>query len=84
MYENDLRHTAAAPELLPITTGERIDAIDVMRGIAIFGVLIAFTVWNLGGPPASTLSTADTVIDFILDLFLNSKAYTLLAFLFGL
>jgi len=79
MYENDMRQTA----LLPIMPGERIEAIDVLRGIAIFGVLLAFTVWNLGGPPASTLSTADTVINFILDLFLDSKAYTLLAFLFG-
>jgi uncharacterized protein len=79
MYENDMRQTV----LLPVTPGERIDAIDVLRGIAIFGVLLAFTLWNLGGPPASTLSTADTTINFILGLLLDSKAYTLLAFLFG-
>jgi len=51
--------------------------------IAIFGVLIAYTLWNLGSPPASTFSTPDKVIEFALTVFLDSKAYTLLAFLFG-
>ena len=83
MYENELERTAAANTLLPVSRNERIAEIDVLRGVAIFGVLIAYAMWNLGSPPASTWTTADTIVNWTLEVIVNSKAYTLLAFLFG-
>jgi hypothetical protein len=49
----------AAPALEPVQPGERILVLDVLRGFALFGVLLAYALWNLGGPPATTYSQAD-------------------------
>lgn len=81
MLENNRIVPAA---LQPVSPAERVDAIDVLRGIAVLGVLVAYTVWNLGSPPVETYGTFDQVLTFILNALLNTKAYTLLAFLFGL
>lgn len=69
--------------LSPIAPSERINSIDVLRGLAIFGVLLAYVTWCLGGPPASQLGSADKIIELALGLLVDSKAYTMLAFLFG-
>ena len=38
--------TSAKPDALhPVSTHERIDLIDVLRGFALFGVLLANLVW---------------------------------------
>ena len=68
----------------PVAPAARVDALDVARGAAILGVLVAYTVWNLGGPPEETFGSFDRILSFLLDAFLNTKAYSLLAFLFGL
>ena len=83
MSNHDPKQTITESSLRPIAAGERIQAIDILRGVAILGVLVAFAVWNLGNPPFATYSKADIVINFVLAAFLDSKAYTLLAFLFG-
>jgi uncharacterized protein len=83
MFDDNLTTTQAASSLLPVAPEERIDSLDVMRGAAMSGVLVAYTVWNLGGPPSDTYSTADQIIEFVLTILIDSKAYTLLAFLFG-
>src|SRR5215204_6484779 len=82
MLENNLysQNLPASP-LRPVSLNERIDAIDVLRGFAILGVLIAYAVWNLGSPPPETFTTPDKITNLILGIFVNSKAYTLLAFL---
>lgn len=82
--KNISRQEEVADTPRPVTPNERIDSLDVLRGIAILGVLVAYTVWNLGGPPPETYGTTDRVLSFVLGTFLNTKAYTLLAFLFGL
>lgn len=85
MSENSLSiQESSANRLQPISPNERIDAIDVLRGFAIFGVLIAYTVWNLGTPPHETYTTPDKITNFVLATFVDSKFYTLLSFLFGL
>ena len=68
----------------PVSKSERILALDVMRGFALLGVLLAYTLWNLGGPPEESYSRIDIVLDAIMSALVNSKAYTLFAFLFGL
>lgn len=79
---SSIRH--AAPPLQPVPPNERIAALDVLRGFALFGVLLAYTVWNLGGPPEHTYSMADRIINRTLLVSVDTKFYTLFAFLFGL
>ena len=69
--------------LQPVLPGERIDALDVLRGVAILGVLVAYAVWNLGTPPLETYGVRDQLLSFVLNLLVNNKAFTLLSFLFG-
>ena len=85
MLEKDVSHGEVGTNSpRPVSPNARIDSIDVLRGVAILGVLVAYSVWNLGGPPPETYGTVDQILNFILGTFLNTKAYTLLAFLFGL
>jgi uncharacterized protein len=74
----------ATNTLQPVSTTERIFALDVLRGFAILGVLVAYALWSLGGPDSETYGTADVAIEFVLGIMVDTKAYTLLAFLFGL
>lgn len=68
----------------PVRAEERILALDVLRGFAMFGVLIAYCMWSLGTVPAETYSVAERLIDAVLSLLVDGKMYTILAFLFGL
>lgn len=70
--------------LLPVSTTERIQALDVLRGFALFGVLLAYTLWNLGSPPAESYSQINILLDTALSALVDEKFYTLFAFLFGL
>ena len=79
-----MRNDNPNPSLLPVSTTERIQALDVLRGFALFGVLLAYTLWNLGNPPAESYSQFSIAVDTVLSALVDSKFYTLLAFLFGL
>ena len=72
------------PSLEPVLPGERHVELDVIRGFALFGVLLAYTVWNLGGPPEKTWGATDRVLNRVLALAVDSKAFSLFTFLFGL
>jgi uncharacterized protein len=84
MPEHDPPARNAVPALWPVGPGERIPELDVLRGLALFGVLLAYALWSLGSPPAETYSQANRLLDSALTALVDSKAYTLLAFLFGL
>lgn len=64
--------------------GERIAGLDVVRGFALSGVLVAYTVWNLGGPPEAALSRFDRFLNGTLTALVDGKFLSLFAFLFGL
>jgi len=68
----------------PVSPNERIAALDVVRGFALFGVLLAYTLWNLGTPPEHTYGDADRILNWALTALVDMKFYTLFAFLFGL
>ena len=68
----------------PILPGERIVALDVLRGFAMFGVLVAYCVWSLGLAPAETFTPLDRALAVGVGFLVDGKFYTLLAFLFGL
>lgn len=67
----------------PVRPEERILALDVLRGFAMLGVLVAYCMWNLGTAPAETYSSADQLIDSVAAFAVDGKMYTILAFLFG-
>jgi uncharacterized protein len=68
----------------PAMPSERIVALDVIRGFAMFGVLIAYCMWSLGTLPAEAYTPLDNALENIVAFAVDSKFYTILAFLFGL
>src|SRR5882762_9213530 len=80
----------APVRMTPVAAGERIDTIDILRGLALFGILTA----NMRGFGAPELvyfnigelfkGKADQFVQGFVDLFVQGKFITLFAFLFGL
>src|ERR1700683_5545923 len=74
----------------PITATERILYIDILRGMALFGILAA----NMRGfsAPAALYGNiaplfhgrADTMVQAFIDIFIQGKFVTLFSFLFGM
>src|SRR5207253_9357990 len=73
----------------PITTAERIDLVDVLRGLAVCGILIGNMQWfsGYGMMPetleAVTFSQADRIVQFLVHFFVEGKFYSIFSFLFG-
>jgi uncharacterized protein len=67
----------------PLMANERLALVDVLRGVAILGVLVAYTLWSLGTPPAETFSRTDVVIDTLGSYLVDTKFISIFAFLFG-
>jgi uncharacterized protein len=72
------------PSLGPTLSDERLHALDAMRGVAILGVLVAYTVWSLGNPPQDSWSRTDVAVARAMDLLVDNKFLTMFAGLFGL
>lgn len=80
-----------ATRAAPTAASERIPVLDVLRGFALYGVLIANAVpWFSGRalmPRADVLAQtgqADEVFLTLVNVFIDGKSMTLLTFLFGL
>jgi uncharacterized protein len=69
----------------PVSGRDRIYALDVLRGFAMVGVLVAYCMWSLGTAPDVDWSALDKRLgnDFV-PFVIDFKFYTILAFLFGL
>ncbi|WP_346858370.1 DUF418 domain-containing protein [uncultured Draconibacterium sp.] len=71
----------------PLSSRERIDYMDLLRGIAIFGILIANLRWfSLYSPQVSgrfTLGEIDGIVHLLQGVFIESKFYTIFSILFG-
>lgn len=67
----------------PVTLRERILALDVLRGFAMFGVLVAYVMWSLGTAPEESWSRLDSRLADLVNFFVDGKFYTILATLFG-
>src|SRR6185436_12565652 len=75
--------------LAPVAAGERVEIIDVVRGMALFGILAA----NIRGfaGPASTYfmpqlfwpALHDRIAQALIDTFIQGKFITIFATLFG-
>jgi uncharacterized protein len=68
----------------PVSGRERILVLDVLRGFAMIGVLVAYCMWSLGTVPESDWSPLDRGVDAVAGFLVDGKFYTILATLFGL
>ena len=73
-------------QLTPVSARERVVTLDVLRGFALCGVLIANLYWAFSariwfGPPPE--GAVDHAANWLEDIFVSSKAQTMLTFLFG-
>jgi len=67
----------------PVQLNQRIQYLDILRGIAISGVLFAYVFWNLGTEPTANWTAFDKILDEAGFLLIDSKCYTTLACLFA-
>jgi len=72
--------------LAPVSSSERVPILDVLRGLALYGVLTANLVWIYSGiellPPESFKGR--TLGGFYMNMFVSGRAITTLTILFGL
>jgi uncharacterized protein len=75
--------------LAPIAISERIDAIDILRGLALVGILLMNIEWfnraisSVGNQDIS-LTGLDHAVAWLIRCFVEGKFYTLFALLFGM
>ena len=75
-------------QLTPISLPERIEILDVLRGLAVGGILIGNMQWFSGYglmPPALVRQgpLADQATHFLVHFFVEGKFYSIFSFLFG-
>lgn len=82
-------NSAHSQTLAPISDSNRIDAMDILRGLALVGILLMNVEWF--SRAISTMSTFDTsqtgsdhVIGWLIRCFVEGKFYKLFALLFGM
>jgi uncharacterized protein len=67
----------------PVGLRERIAALDVLRGFAMVGVLVAYCLWSLGNAPEEQWSATDRLLGEAAAFAVDGKFYIILATLFG-
>src|SRR5215216_2969566 len=75
-------------QISPISSQERIEVLDVLRGLAVCGILIGNVQWFSGYglmPPALARQSplADQITHFLVHFFVEGKFYSIFSFLFG-
>ena len=79
----------SASEIRPVPSQERIEVLDVLRGLAVCGILIGNMQWFSGYgmmPPVLAAQTpiTDQVTHFLVHFLVEGKFYSIFSFLFGL
>jgi uncharacterized protein len=81
---------ASTASVAPVDPTRRIDAIDVLRGIALFGVLMVnlvtefrVSIFEQFLPPGGSTQAIDSFVQWFVSVFLESKAFALFSLLFG-
>jgi len=75
-------------QISPISSPECIEILDVLRGLAVGGILIGNMQWFSGYgmmPPALAAkgAFADQITHFLVHFFVEGKFYSIFSFLFG-
>jgi uncharacterized protein len=78
----------AAPKPQPVAPPERIISLDVLRGVALFGILLvnmlAFSYPFQYVEPLSWPGLLDQAAEWFIRVFAQASFYTMFSFLFGL
>jgi len=79
--------TNSAAGLSPVAPQERIETLDILRGFAIFAILVVNwsvdLIWD-AEPWAGWTGIADQISYWAIQFTLNEKSWPIFAFLFGL
>ncbi|MCG7409767.1 DUF418 domain-containing protein [Paenibacillus sp. ACRRX] len=69
-----------------VQPSQRIDALDIIRGFAIFGIFFVNVPDMIGNGVnfATSYTGADAMVRLLYDMFIQTKFYTIFSFLFGL
>jgi uncharacterized protein len=78
----DSDNEKVAPGQAPIDPRERIEAVDMVRGFALFGVLLV-NMFNFGAYSIIWNESADEFAFSVMRFFFETKSWRLFAFLFG-
>ncbi|HKP68903.1 MAG TPA: DUF418 domain-containing protein [Pyrinomonadaceae bacterium] len=75
-------------KMTPVSANERLEIVDVLRGLAVCGILVGNVQWFSGYgmvPPsiAEAQSTVNQVVHFLVHFFVEGKFYSIFSFLFG-
>jgi uncharacterized membrane protein YeiB len=76
--------------LAPLGQGERIDALDVIRGFALLGIFLMNVEWfnrpiaDLGGGLPADAHGIDYAVGWLVQVFVRGKFWTLFSLLFGM
>ena len=73
-------HNSSPTLSSPTQAGERIPAVDILRGFALFGILLV----NFPGSEAARSGAVDDAVSKMLTILVSCKFYTTFSFLFGL
>lgn len=73
----------APPRPGPVDPGKRIEAVDMIRGFALFGVLLV-NMYNFGAYSPVWAATEDRIAFSVMRFFFETKSWRLFSFLFGL
>ena len=68
----------------PTRPEDRIDAIDIIRGFVLFGVLIVNVLGALAGPHVANPGRADMVLQSLIETFFDNRSMPTFSLLFGL
>ncbi|MEO7863338.1 MAG: DUF418 domain-containing protein, partial [Nitrospirales bacterium] len=71
--------TDTAPVISPVSGKERIHVLDILRGFALFGILLVNIDDYLGKP----MGNADSAANWLMQFLAEGKFYPLFSFLFG-
>ena len=84
------RATTTAASLAPTRADERIDSLDILRGVALFGILL-MNIESFVGPGLlgitgvdPTLQGADRAVDAVIYVLVQGKFYAIFSLLFGM
>ncbi len=81
---------SGSPPLQPVAAAERIEAMDVLRGVALLGILLMNIEAFVGAPTSAltgldpALGGADRFVDAAIVLLVQGKFYPLFSLLFGM
>ena len=75
-------------QISPVSGTERLDILDVLRGLAVAGILVGNVQWfsGYGMMPqalAEQAPMADQITHFLVHFFVEGKFYSIFSFLFG-